>query len=123
LLALDPRDLGVLQQLGVETHEFLAERSDGAEPPHTIDPGQHILDPARQRRWEPAVTTPPLGEARRTGTGVALSPAAADRPPRQKAIAHLLAAMGELRRPDHSVAAVMDNRQIGGLAARIDLEP
>jgi hypothetical protein len=34
-----------------------------------------------------------------------------------------LATVVKLRRPEHGATAVIDNRQTGGLAAGIDLEP
>jgi hypothetical protein len=123
LLILNSRGLGVLHQLSVEANQLLAERSGGAEPPHAIDPGQHILDAARQRRREPAVTTPPVVEARLSIASMSLPSAATDRSPRQEAIANLLAAMGELRRPDNVTVSIIDYGQASRLTARINLDP
>jgi hypothetical protein len=55
--------------------------------------------------------------------GMSLPSTATGRSTRQETMANLLAAMGELRRPDHVTASVIDYDQASRLTARINLEP
>ncbi|GHO65130.1 hypothetical protein KSC_040220 [Ktedonobacter sp. SOSP1-52] len=53
LLVLDALDGRLLQQLGIEAHQLLADGGDGTVTHEVLDPGD-LLDTTGKRRREPA---------------------------------------------------------------------
>jgi hypothetical protein len=89
----------------------------------TLNPRQHIADPALKRRWQPTTAPSSIEEARRAIAGVALAAGTATSPALIESSFHLLAPMREIGGPHHLPCRIVDHGQPRGLAARIDLHP
>ena len=123
LLIHDPRDVRVLHGLRVEPHQLQRERRDRTEPPQPLDPGQHVLHPAAQRRRQPAVFPAPVVVARLPVAGVPLPAAAAHRSPLAQPLDNRLALMGQFCGPHHLATRLFHQRQSRRATSRIDLQP
>ena len=115
-------DVRILHGLRVEPHQLQRERRDRTEPPQPLDPGQHVLIPAAQRRRQPAVFPAPVVVARLPVAGVPLPAVAAHRSPLAQPLDNLFTAVGQFRSPHHLATRLFHQRQSCRVTSRIDLQ-
>ncbi len=123
LLILDALDAWRLQRLRVKSHQLQRERRDGAEPAQPLDPGHHVLYPTPLGGRQPAAFPAPVGKPRLSVAGMALPAASARRSPLAQPLHNRRPQVPQFCRPHHLVRLLIHERQAGGLAPRIDLQP
>lgn len=122
VLVFRSRDLGMLQGLGIEARCLIRKCANRAPPPQARYPGLDIAHATDERGGKPAFGLPSIEEARLAVSRMPLAPSPARGRPLLEGLMHLLAAMGEFRRPEHFSRRIVRHRQAAGAAARVYLE-
>ncbi len=100
LLIVGPRDLGILQQLGVEAHLLDLDPADGSPLGEPRGPGEGIAHPGEEGGREPASRDPPVGEAGRSVTQVGRPAPSPGVPLPDFVLMHLRASMADFAEKD-----------------------
>ena len=122
LLVFDTADLGVLHRLQVELHQFQTESGNRAQAHESLHPRHDVVYPALQGGSKPALGPAPVFEAWLSIPRVALPAAAAYSASISQRMLDGLPSMRQFCGEDHLAAAIVDEREPCGLAARINLE-
>src|SRR5262249_50277743 len=80
LLVVHAPDLCMLEELGIEAHQFKVGRRDGTDPTEARHPGGDIVEAALQRGWQPARSPTAVSKPAPTVACVPLSAGAPDGP-------------------------------------------
>jgi hypothetical protein len=121
-LIFDAFDQGGLEQSQVKTDQFEGECANGTKTPQSLNPGEHVLDPAHKGGWQPTVGTPPIAPPRLSVLGVALATTAP--PPRAlgQLFVDLISMMAHLRSPHDFSQCIVHHGQTRGFRSWIKFE-